>query len=127
MVTNLNLSYPQALGLLKNYCFPPVRAGRVRARGRGGFACSCSLLLFAFSSQRETRAACRIAFFKLNIGVIAATDLQEWQQEQHQEQRGLITSLCLSTGTSPASLPPYGHIHTGGEKPKHKCNAQPLC
>lgn len=54
-----------------------------------------------------------MAFFKLNTGVIAATTLQEWQQEQHQEQRGLISSLCLSTGMSPASLPPYGHIHTG--------------
>lgn len=48
MVTNLNLSYPQALGLLKKYCFPPVLAGRVRAHGQGGFVCSCSLLLFAF-------------------------------------------------------------------------------
>lgn len=63
-----------------------------------------------------------MAFFKLNIGAIAAAAQQEWQQEQHW---GLITTLCPSTGMPPAS--PYGHTSTGGEKPEHKCSAQPLC
>lgn len=36
MVTNLNLSYPQALQLLKNCRFHPVCAGKAGARGRRG-------------------------------------------------------------------------------------------